>query len=646
MLATPAEIGFRMASAVKKRIELRTPRRTNEGIPSLNPGMTWRPLSEQKNELRDIVIASGPWSEGKAKDLMDHRFTFFAFHRKSLGPRIDWHSDGKRDLKPPMIFSKNIDYQDIARYGDFKYIWEINRHQHLVSLAKAFFITGKAEYKNEVFAQLSDWILMNPTMKGINWTSPLELGLRLISWSWVWLFLKDELDAELGKAWVNCVYDHCRQIGGNFSRYSSANNHLIGEAAGLFIASLTWPFGEESESWSRISREILEEEIQKQTHEDGVNKEQAVSYQQFVMDFFLLAGLLAEKKGDPFSREYWKAFQKMLDYLGSIMDMRGNIPQIGDSDNGYAVLLADGEAFDPYRSLLASGAILFKRGDLKQKSGGIDEKTLWLLGPEGALEYQNLEGIRFAPRKEFRSGGYFILSSEDNREDEIKCIFDCGPLGYAPLAAHGHSDALSVLLTVKGKPILIDPGTYVYHSPGEWRDYFRGTSAHNTLRIDEKNQSTIGGDYMWLRKAGARLIEWMDSEDLACAEGEHFGYRSWKEDLVHQRRVVLKKKERVIEIYDRIRARRSHRVEQFFHFDEGCEVDRTGRFAWGVRQGDVHLEFRMDPGIESSLYRGSRDPLAGWSSTKFDVKRSSPTIIGRAVVTGPSSFKTVIAIQR
>src|SRR5256885_5189570 len=54
------------------------------------------------------------------------------------------------------------------------------------------------------------------------------------------------------------VYQHTRFVHGYFSRHSSANNHLIGEAAGLYIAGLTWPCWPKLRDWRHAARQILE----------------------------------------------------------------------------------------------------------------------------------------------------------------------------------------------------------------------------------------------------------------------------------------------------------------------------------------------------------------------------------------------------
>jgi hypothetical protein len=290
-----------------------------------------------------------------------------------------WNRDPRTGVEAPMSCGKLLDYRDRRQVGDIKYLWELNRHLHLVTLAQAYALTGDLKYARVLERHLDSWISACPYGRGPNWCSALEAAIRLINWSVAWQLLggaEAPLFADCGGArlrhrWLDSVYQHAHFIHGYFSRYSSANNHLIGEAAGLYIAGLTWPCWPDVRRWRRTARRILEREMLTQNSADGVNLEQAVCYQQFVLDFFLLALLAGEQAGEPFPAAYRGRLAAMLGFLASIMDAGGHVPMIGDADDAMVTRLSQGERFCPYRSLLASGALLFADGALKYKSRAV-----------------------------------------------------------------------------------------------------------------------------------------------------------------------------------------------------------------------------------------------------------------------------------
>ena len=638
------EIGYRINQEIKKNFEQRFCREIKPAsILPYDKNSSWYFSLKNNEAAASFVKTNATWDENRAIELLEHKFSFFSFKKRFFGESIDWHRDYKNNKQAPLTYSKKIDYRKFTETGDIKYIWEQNRHQHLISLAKAFYLTEKQQYKNEAIEQIDQWIDANPFMKGVNWASSLELGIRLISWAWAWTLLGD-LDKDFKRKWLECIYKHCVFINSNYSRYSSANNHLIGEAAGLFVATIVWPYWHESELWQIKSYEVLVDEIQKQVFPDGAGREQAVSYQQFVLDFFLLSGLLGEKNGIKFPELFWKRIEQMLDFLSALMDLSGNLPSIGDADDGYAIILSEKEGFNPYKSLLATGAVLFNRGDFKTKAGYFDEKSFWFLGIDGWEKFNALEKKKPVPVRDFQSAGYYILSTDEGTEDEVKLVFDCGPLGYLSIAAHGHADALSFSLSIGGKQFFIDPGTYAYHTGQQWRDYFKGTSAHNTIRIDKEDQSVSGGNFMWLKKARAKLIKHEVTDEHETVIGEHAGYKRFSDPVVHQREIVLDKKNRTLKIIDRIRAKERCGIEQFFHFSRQCTVSNPGGNNWEIRNGNKNISLILDKKTDTKIMRGSVNPILGWQSERFDVKTPSNTMLNTVECEGGCELETIIRI--
>jgi hypothetical protein len=260
----------------------------------------------------------------------------------------------------------------------------------------------------------------------------------------------------------------------------------------------------------------------------------------------------------------------MLEFLASIMDVGGNLPMFGDADDAYVArsTRAPASAASSRRSRPARSSSSAR--EFSAKAGALDDKTRWLIGPDADIRYGTLRGRAGAlpVHTEFPEGGYCILGTDFETPDEIRVVADAGPLGYREIAAHGHADALSFTLSVGGVEFLVDPGTFAYHTETQWRAYFRGTSAHNTVRIDGLDQSEQGGNFMWLRKAKAERMAWTSTADEDRFEGCHDGYAGLEDPVTHCRRIVLDKRSRTLRIEDELQMRGAHAVEVFFHCAE------------------------------------------------------------------------------
>ena len=568
----------------------------------------------------------------------------------SVSPPL-WNRDPKTGVDAPLSWGKRLDYRDRRRVGEIKYLWELNRHLHLVTLAQAYALSRDPRYLQVLREHLTSWFSACPYGRGPNWCSSLEAAIRLINWSIAWQLAGgagSELFADSGgrrfrERWLASIHQHARFVHGYYSRHSSANNHLIGEAAGLYIAGLTWPCWPELRRWRAQARRILEHEALRQNSADGVNLEQAVCYQQFVLDFLLLSLLAGERADAPFCADYRQRIAAMLGFLASIMDAGGEVPMIGDADDAAVARLAPAAGFSPYRSLLASGAVLFEDSGLRYKARELDDKTRWLFGARAQTLFERLRGrpAVLPRRRAFPGGGYYILGCDFESESEIRVVADAGPLGYGPLAAHGHADALSFTLSIGGLPFLIDPGTYLYHGGGVWRAYFRGTSAHNTVRVDAVDQSEQGGDFLWLRKARAGCSAAEFSAGLETLCGWHDGYLRLADPVVHRRQLTLAKRARSLTIEDRLEMLGEHDVEIFFHCAAECAVEPVAS-GFAIRRGPWTLLVRLPPHPAGSarLHHGSTEPLCGWISRRYDQREPAPTIVWRARLTGPSVLRS------
>ena len=599
------------------------------------------PARDEEREWRDRLIAH-------AEQVVHHRLSFFDLLDRNLGNPIDWNRDHGSGRKAPLWFAPLIDYRDILVTGDAKVVWEPNRHHHLVVLGRAYRATGDVRYASAAVEQLESWLEQCPFGSGMNWRSPLELAIRLINWVWT-IDLIRESGLVTGRFWTclrQAAYLHLWEITRKYSRGSSANNHRIGEAAGVFIASSYFRELDNGGRWLQESRQILAAEIIAQTYSDGGSREQAVGYQIFVLHFFLLAGIIARKTGKDFSEAYWSRLERMVEFLGALNEGGASLPMIGDSDDGYVLDLGDSREI---RALLCVGSELFRRADFAGGAGSYAETARWLLDRSSR---ERFEALLSPPADDllissaFPDSGYYLLQcGHKGRGDRISVVFDCGELGFESIAAHGHADALSLTVRAFGSDVLVDPGTYDYFSYPAWRAYFRSTRAHNTLVLDGLDQSIMLGPFLWGARAHARSIAWEPRMQGGKVIGEHDGYTRLADPVLHRRTLELDERTRIVTVQDDIVANGPHETAAYFHLAEDAHLsaESPNRYCIAVVGGTVTLE--VDSCLVVEVLTGAAEPIGGWVSRGYHRKVPSTTLVARGRCRGNSSFVSRLVIE-
>ena len=126
----------------------------------------------------------------QADEICRHRFDLLGYEGLDFGDPIDWHLDPVHQKRSPQNVFYKVRYLDFGEVGDSKITWELNRHQHFVTLAKAYRLTGDERYAEEIFCQWREWLAANPYPIGINWASSLEVAFRSLSWIWTYYLLQ------------------------------------------------------------------------------------------------------------------------------------------------------------------------------------------------------------------------------------------------------------------------------------------------------------------------------------------------------------------------------------------------------------------------------------------------------------------------
>ena len=645
------EVSWRSADAVRKRAWRR--RQVPPAAVArllVQPGPASASAPRFQSPLPGGALAAVPADDaerllGAADEILAGRWEVLGVTRQDM-VAPDWFLDplsGRRAPQAEYCFSVN--HRDQAVTGNVKQVWELSRHHHLTILASAYALTGDRRYAERAGYHLRSWWQENPFLSGIHWTSGIELGIRLISWVWVrrlldgWAGVQDLFERnELAR---KQIWWHQTYLSGFRSRGSSANNHVIAEAAGQLIAALAFPWFDESTAWADESAGLLCRELANNTFPSGVNRELAFDYHGLVAELGLIAAAEADRAGRPLPDETWRSLGQMLDVAAACLDCGLRAPRQGDSDDGRALMLAS-PADNRWESLLALGRAIFGAPEWwPPVQPGVASTAVSALAGRHPLPH------RPASRPwHFDDAGITIFRSQPTGEPEIWCRCDSGPHGFLSIAAHAHADALSIEVRHRGTDILTDPGTYCYSSDPPFRRYFRSTIGHNTLEVLGRDQSTSGGPTLWTRHAKSRLTNLDGSPDGGDSRwvAEHDGYRTLHPRVTHRRTVEFRGEQRLIEVTDEVDATGRLAVRLAFHLGPAVEADLDGcllDLRWQDGDGGLATAAMALPSsLEWSLVRGADDPVLGWYSPAFGQKVPAADVIGVGFATAGSPLRT------
>ncbi|NLX04024.1 MAG: heparinase [Phycisphaerae bacterium] len=581
---------------------------------------------------RDALVAT-------ADRIVEHRLSYFDQTDRHLGDPIDWNRDHKRGQPSPLVFAPSIDYRDVRETGDCKFVWEPNRHHQMVVLGRAYRATGELRYAQAVVDQIDGWLRACPYGLGMNWRSPLELGLRLINWVWALDLIREAelVRGEFRHRLFDSVHRHLWEIARKYSRGSSANNHIIGEAAGVFVAASYFDRIRNASAWADRALRIVYREMLGQTYADGGTREQAASYHIFVLQFLLAVRHVALRTGRTLPDGYDQRLERIFEFIAELLAGGRHLPMFGDADDGYVLDLSS-HPRDP-RQWLAVGALLFDRADFAAVADEFPETAFWLAGPQSRANYENLRRSNqpiLRPRAFADSGTYLLQHA--GGDHRVSVVFDCGEHGYHSIAAHAHADALSFVLRLDGRDLLVDPGTYDYFTFPEWRNYFRGTRAHNTAAVDGCDQSELLGLFLWGRRAQSKCLEWDANDRGGRIVAEHDGYARLTDPVIHRRTLDLNGPEGRLMIRDGFTARESHRVEICFHFAEEVQVAALDGNRFAIELDQVSATLILDPRLVPTLIHAPDQPVGGWVSRGYHRKTPSTSLFARAGFSGPTEF--------
>ena len=466
----------------------------------------------------------------KSIEELNSSYEIMVFDRKlDLRERFSWHGLSEEKW-PNNTFSGEIDFKNKEDLGEIRQTWELNRHIFMPYLVLKSEVENDAEDYIKLKELFYSWVEENPFLKGVNWSSPMEIAIRAYQWLLCYAIIKENEDKSFQEDLLRAAVNSIEYVTKNFSRFSSANNHLILEAS---ICSMVGYAVKDiyKQQWFMLGYDILKDQFKKQFYKDGVNKEQSTHYHGFVVDIWLQYNCFLRSIGKNTLQE--DLLFKSVEFLG-YLKVNKEFVEFGDSDDA-KIINVTGESYNYYEYILQFASKYFKTNFTE--SNHLKEYLIWKAVSNNKVNMNHT----YIHSKLYPDGGYYIFQDSNKF-----LLFDIGNLGFGKLAAHGHADCLSIIYYKYGKPIFIDPGTYIYNIKKDYRDYFRSTEAHNTLTYKDRSQSKMEGPFLWSNKANIISKEYYEDDNVIGIKAIHNGYKPY----THSRSIVIHKKYDLIMIKD------------------------------------------------------------------------------------------------
>ena len=541
----------------------------------------------------------------------------------------NWSRDPVTGKMWPFLFYTRVRFHPSVKNLDIKFVWEINRHQYLIPLGKAFWVTKDEKYAQAVFEIIADWIAENPYHTGVNWTSPLENAVRLFSWIWALTFCKDSAYyKEQFQPVKKSIFEQTHHIHNHLSIYSSPYNHLVGEASALYLVGTLFPEFHKAAVWRKTGWDILKNSIETQFHPDGITVEQAFFYHHFTLGFYLTCLLVQKTNQGQIPEPLLNRIEKAIEISVYIEMPDGTYPMKGDIDNARSIYFSLEHAWD-FSLFHYLGAFFFNRPDFIIQKDIIPEEIFWLLDDAALSSVTEMtSAVPASPVKIFTQSGYCIVRDSWDKTSNYLC-FDFGEIAHGlsqeavPSAAHGHADALSFELCALGKPFLIDAGFNTYFGDLKWHKYFRTEHAHNTFTVNGHAQAEYCGRLKWQKIGLPELVSWKDDSRFTECSARIV----YSPNVTAYRKVYYQKTGFWL-FHDTIASNHNLEINTFFNFHPDVSIDicnQTSEITARNESACILIKFLN----KQVIYDVSQDKdvPAGWVCEGYGMKEKASAVV-------------------
>jgi uncharacterized heparinase superfamily protein len=537
----------------------------------------------------------------------------------------------------PVRFEGAVDWTRCPD-GNVDWNWDLNRHLVFETLGRAYAYTGDERYARQFRDLLLHWLACNPPRPSCRaWASVFEVAFRINTWLWAFHYFRGAaaFDAPLCRAMLAGLLQHGKVLAAQLELHA-ANNHLLLEAKALALLGLMFPEFQLAARWRQRGLALLYREVRAQVCADGVHGERVTHYQRAIAGELLELLVLLERNDCSIPADVIAALGRMLEFELWATKPGGLIPLFGDSG------LEDSHT---RFSAATAGPAWLGREDLKRPGHALAEPEIWLLGQGTVQRFQSWPARPEALlSRAFPVGGYYVMR-QGEADAATYLVVDAAPFGYPPVPVHGHADALNIEVHAYGQDFLVDPGVYATWAPSQWRNFFRGTRAHNTVVVDDQDQSLLVGTRRVYRPAQVTVHRWCSEAHFDLLDASHNGYERLPQPITHRRLIIFAKPAYWL-VFDWLEGVGEHTFDLLFHFVPGLTVTLSGAAAAAQVRSDGGPVLNVVPVSpvppQAEVIAGAVDPIQGWTALYSGQKEPAPVLRYRLLGRAPAQFCTLL----
>jgi len=562
------------AGTLKRHVSDRLPHRTFEGL--CDPAAASCLIRRFPEECRRILDEAGRLLDGRF-DLSDRRGLWF-------GDPPDWHLDPLSRCRAPLVhWSLLNSAQPVV--GHRPIIWELNRHQWLITLGQAYRLTGERRFAERFEYLIRDWIRMNPFGMGINWSSSAEVAKRLIAWCWaLGLFHGSSV---LTADFFTLFVDHLRLHAVHLERYRSLHGarpvDAMTEGLGLLYLGLHLPEFRLSGRWVDRGWEMVRRPFVHLRY-GLLLPGWSTDEQRLAAECLLHALLLIERHHLADDGPVRERLHILLDRLLELMRPDGLMVRLGPRMPEWLVPITARRPLD-WQGLYGLAAVLYGDPHHAWAAGSAPAELLWLTGLAGLDRFDTIPKRPPAVGTTPASGavGFVSMRSGWNRHSH-HLIFDVGPSTDSwGLRRHRVAEPLGIQCSAYGEALVIDPDPPDGRDEQPWRGFFQ-RDTQSTLIVDGVTHRLFGRLKREPRRHRSAFRQWTSGDRYELAEADQERDRWVAQPIRHRRRVLFVNRAYWV-LIDDLEGRGRHRLELRFHLaSDKVELDRsTSALVWSLQ---------------------------------------------------------------